>query len=307
VGDELNLQQEQSLKKITLMNDQDREIWINPFGGLGDTVILSGVLKLVFDRNPSRRFNLVRRTPHLSVLAGHPAISRVGYPPRGAIVLGTDYWRKERVGAGMQRPFQILARLFGLSTPVEERPYLPEGEDRDPLQDFIPWKKRNILIAPASVSPKKEMDGRIWRRLVEMFRQDGAFVAQAGKLNNTHIANAYSLLGLTTPKQLMGLLKRFDLLITVDNFIMHAAYPAGIDTVVLWGPTDSASYGYPTHLHLQAPRTCGPEFECPGPTEETAYETPCPFGSQHCMNRLAPEAIHEAPRSGLSGLSGKRA
>jgi len=282
--------------------------WINPIGGLGDTLMVSGVLKLVIEEHPSRRFNLIRRTSYLGILKGHPAIADIGHPPVGATILGTDYWNKEELGPCEKRAFQVLSRMFGLRTPVEERLYLPGEMEKDPLlHDRLPWRERNILIAPASISPRKEMPPVAWNQLVELLRQEGCFVAQAGRLNQVHIRNAYSLLGLTTPRQLVALLRRFNAVITSDNYVMHAAHLAGTPAIVLWGPTDHRIYGYECQIHLQAPRMCGPDVECIGPLRPGTYQTACPLGLRQCMNQISMteimDAVRRCPSSGtINGL-----
>lgn len=254
--------------------------WINPIGGFGDMLMVSGVLKLVVDSDPSRRYNLIRRTNYLAFLKDHPAIASVGFPPRDAELVGVDYWSKETLGPGNQRPFQVLARSFGLKTPVDETLYVPGGLDDDPvLHDFIPWKDLNIMIAPASDSPRKMMPPHIWHRLVDYLLADGAFVLQAGRLQDQHIKNTYSTLGLTTPRQLLALVNRCDLVITLDNFVMHAAHLVGTRAVVAWGATHHEVYGYPEQTHLQTSKTCDLEKydDCIGPARNQGgllYGTP---------------------------------
>ena len=283
----------------------DGAVWLSPFGGLGDALICSGVLKQVADAFPDRKYNLVRRTKYLPFLKGHPAIAAVGYPPKGAAIQGLAYWNLGQVGPGLQRPFQILARSFGLTTPVEEALYLPGDLEEDPILDgFIPWKKRNILIAPASDSPRKMMHPEIWHRLTDLLLRDGALVLQAGRQHELHIRNTYSVLGLTTPRQLVALVKKCDLVITPDNFIMHAAHLVGTPAVALWGPTHHEVYGYPGQLHIQAPKGCGlgPEDSCylPAAGGVSRYAEACPFKGKHCLDQLRPEEIHRAAREMLS-------
>jgi hypothetical protein len=274
--------------------------WINPIGGYGDILMLSGVLKQVFDNNPQRQFNLARRTKYLTFLKGHPAIAQIGYPPRNATIIGTDYWAKEPLGGNDQRAFQILARAFGLKTPVKETLYIPQGQEDDPLLfGMIPWGERNVLIAPSSDSPRKTMAPELWHRLVEMLRADGFFVLQAGRLREIHIRNAYCALGLTTPYQLIALLKKFDVIVTSDNFVMHAAYLVGAPAVVLWGPTLPEVYGYEGQLHLKGQRAC--EFDnkkdCLTASVNNGvpvYGNPCPLGKDQCMHRIPVEEIFAA-------------
>jgi ADP-heptose:LPS heptosyltransferase len=283
----------------------NEKTWINPVGGYGDILMISGVLKLVVDNNPQRQFNLVRRTKYLTFLKGHPAIAQIGYPPKEANIVGTDYWAKESLGGNDQRAFQILARIFGLKTPVNEILYIPQELEDDPLLfNMIPWGEKNVLIAPGSDSPRKIMAPEIWHHLVDMLKANGFFVLQAGRLKDVHIRNAYSALGLTTPYQLIALLRKFDAIVTPDNFIMHAAHLVGARAVVLWGPTLSEEYGYEGQLHLKGDRVC--EFEdktdcLTGSSNNgvTVYGNACPVGKDQCMNRIPVEKIFAAVKEQL--------
>ena len=276
--------------------------WINPIGGLGDMLMLSGVLKLVVDRDPTRRYNLIRRTNYLAFLKGHPAIANIGYPSRDAKIVGVDYWSMETLGRGNQRAFQVLARSFGLVTPVEEHLYVPGEIREDPiLTNFIPWKKPTVIIAPASDSPRKMMHPSIWHRLVDLLLAEGFFVMQVGRSRDLHIRNAYSVLGLTTPHQAIGLVKECDLVITSDNFLMHAAHFVGKPAVAIWGATDHEVYGYPEQIHIQTPKGCdlGNDEDCIAPSRNDKgklYGTPCPHKERHCMDQAKPEMVFEAAR-----------
>ena len=268
-------------------------------------LMLSGVLKLVHDADPSRRFNLIRRTNYLTFLKGHPAIAEIGHPPKDSALARCDYWSIERLGPGPQRAFQVLARNFGLKTPVEERLYVPGEIPADPLlEKTIPWKTVNIVIAPGSDSPRKMMEPMIWHQLALMLQHDGMLVLQVGRSRDQRIKPAYSLLGLTTPRQLLGLIRRVDVVVTCDNFIMHAAHVMGTPAVAVWGATHHQVYGYPEQIHLQMPRSCGlGEYEdCIGPSRNEGgrlYGTPCPEGPKHCLDQLRPETFYEAVRRAL--------
>jgi len=133
-----------------------------------------------------------------------------------------------------------------------------------------------------------------WHHLVDMLRQNGYFVAQTGRLNDRHVRNSYSLLGLTTPRQLVALIRKFDAVVTSDNFIMHAAHLVRTPAVILWGPTDHRVYGYQGQIHLQAHKMCGPDAECIGPGRQEIYQTACPIGLQHCMNQISISIIFDA-------------
>lgn len=280
--------------------------WINPIGGLGDTLMISGVLKHFADRFPSQKLNLVERTKYRPLLEGHPAIDRIGHPPPGASFISTNYWDHDDYCVRKQRAYQVLAHMFGLAVPVEEQLYVPwEPSDDLQLMQTIPWQSSNVLISQSSDSPRKEMGIENWELLVELLKKRGVGVVQAGRMGDRYVRGAYSLLGLTTPRQVISLLRHFDVVVTVDNFIMHAAHLWGVSAVVLWGPTDHRIYGYVKQTHLQACPECEFSRGCVGPGSASVYATQCPKGRRHCMDSLRPEDIADAIMRHLESRTGQ--
>ncbi len=293
------------VESIDLKQRDGGRLWINPVGGLGDTLMISGVLHQFSQKYPERPFNLVARTKYRSILEGHPAIRRIGHPPPQARLVSTNYWMHEDYHRPGARPYQILAKIFGLKPPVEERLYVPwEYEENQVLIDRIPWKKSNVLISPSSDSPRKQMGIRNWETLVEALKTDGIEIVQAGRMKEPYVRGSYSLLGLTTPRQLISLLPRFDVVITLDNFVMHAAHLRQVPAVVLWGPTDSQVYGYPEQIHLQGKGDCDHADGCLGPGRGNLYATGCPKGTRHCMDAIGLETIIRAVMQCLEKGSG---
>ena len=272
------------------------ELWINPVGGYGDILMLSGVLKLVHDQDPLKKFNLVRRTKYTTLLKGHPAIKQVGFPPKDAKFVDMTYWSAENYESGKFKAFQLLAEKFGLQTPVEEKLFLAGGYEEDPLlHKLIPWKKKNIIIAPSSDSPRKMMHPMMWHNIVERLNAEGVLVIQVGTLTDLHIKGAYSLLNLTSPRQLISIIKKCTFVISSDNFIMHAARLVEKPAIIMWGPTKSGVYGYDNHIHIQAPLDhCEKRNECVGPRFSHQYATMCSLGPEQCMNKIPPEQIFNA-------------
>lgn len=274
----------------------NNEMWINPVGGYGDILMLSGVLKLAYDKNPLQKYNLVRRTKYSTLLKGHPAVEKIGFPPKDARFVDMNYWNVEDYESGKHRAFQLLAAAFGLETPVEEKLFIAGGFEEDPLLDkIIPWKKKNIIIAPTSDSPRKVMHPMAWHNIVERLTAEGALVIQAGKIQDIHIKGAYSLLNITSPRQLVSLIKKCNFAICSDNFIMHAAKLVEKPAIVLWGPTKPEVYGYKEHIHIKAPLDhCNMKDECLGPRFSQNYATMCPLMQEHCLNKIPMEKIFNA-------------
>jgi ADP-heptose:LPS heptosyltransferase len=261
-------------------------------------LMLSGVLKQVIEKFPVRKYNMTRRTNYVDFFDRHPAIASIGYPPKNAKIVSVNYWNMGKLGGNSQRAYQVLARSFGLTIPVEEKLYLYGLEHDDALLlDFIPWRKINIAIAPSSDSPRKIMPADLWHKLVDMLKFDGYFVFQLGRIKDLHIRNAYSLLGLTTPRQAINLISKTNLVITSDNFIMHAAKMVDKPALVIWGATLKEIYGYEGHFHITAPRTCqfSPEEECIDANKNengNIYGTNCPLDKDHCLANIKVDNIY---------------
>jgi ADP-heptose:LPS heptosyltransferase len=193
--------------------------------------------------------------------------------------------------------------MFGLETPVEPNLFVPwEIEDDPDLMRVIPWKERNVLFCTSSDSPRKQMQTKNWEKLARQLSSDGATVVLAGRRSAQYIRGCYSLLGLTTVRQIVSLAGHFDVVVTSDSFLMHIAHLRNIPAVVLWGPTDHRIYGYPKQVHLQAVPSCAFPKGCIGPSSGRFYGTKCPEIADHCMDQIDVESIYLAVRRVMHDL-----
>ena len=269
--------------------------WIDPVGGLGDVLLLSGVIKQAHDRL-GKKYNMVRRSVYVEMLAGHPGIDRIGFLPAGAPVLRVDYGLTKEFMARKTRAFQMLAKIFGMELPVPEKLFLPMGGESDELLAAgIPWRGKNVAIAPDSTSPRKMMSREKWSQVAKALGDSGALVVQFGKAGTEKVKYAYSLAGLTSPKEAILLLKRMDLLLTADNFLMHAAHMVGTPTIALWGPTDPELFGYQEHRRITVPRCC-PSGKC----HAGEYLSVCPEAVP-CAEAFDPVKVADAALEALTG------
>ena len=80
-------------------------------------------------------------------------------------------------------------------------------------------------------------------------------------------------------------IKKVDVLITLDNYLMHAARLVHTPTIALFGPTEASRYGYNEHFCIQADLSkCDQSDKCLGPHVSENYDKPCPLCEEHCMN-----------------------
>lgn len=263
------------------------EIWVNPVGGLGDIIMLSTALKRSYDKY-GKQFNMSRRTQYTELFVKHPAIKEIGYPPIGSIIVCNDYWMRPDFNEPTNKGLYITSKIFGVEDSIDEETYLPEfplDSATELLLKNVPWREKNVFISFSSESPRKIMHPLKWHMIVEKLQSQQYFVIQVGKIGDIHIQGTYSLLGTTSPRQMIEVLKKAQLVITPDNFVMHVAHYVGVPTISLFGPTEASRYGYKDHVCLQADVSiCEYKDVCLGPHVAENYSKPCPLGTKHCMN-----------------------
>jgi len=269
------------------MLNSDNPIWVNPVGGLGDIIMLSTAMKRSFDIY-KKKFCIARRSQYTDFLISHPAVETIGYPPKDSLIVCNDYWMRSDFNDANKKGLEITLKIFGVNEFLTDELYLPEvylDQRTNLLLNNVPWGSKNVAIVFSSESPRKMMHPIKWHIIVEKLISLNCFIVQLGRLGDIPIHGAYSLLGCTTPLQVINVLKKVDLLITPDNFVMHAAHLVHTPAIALFGPTESTRYGYKDHICLQADISkCNFKDQCLGPHVSKNYTSPCPLIENHCMN-----------------------
>lgn len=283
--------------------NSETPIWIDPVGGLGDILMLSTAIKKAYDKY-GKKFHMSRRSHYTQFFVGHPAIEEIGNPPEDADIVCNDYWSRPDFNNMNNKALNIVFKIFGVNDCDTDQLYLP-NRDADVATDLliknIPWGQKTVAISFSSESPRKMMHPIKWHIIVEKLLAQQCFVLQVGGYGDIPIRGAYSLLGVTTPLQICEVLKHVDLVITPDNFIMHAAKLANKPAIALFGPTEPERYGYQNHICLRANLSnCEFANECLGPHVSENYATQCPKNEGHCMNSFDENKIVDIAMSILT-------
>lgn len=111
----------------------------------------------------------------------------------------------------------------------------------------------NILIAPFSRGApdvrRNPKDWLWWPVLVEKLREAGHRVVQTGLPEDMRL-NADDWMLPADLGALKKTLKDFDLFISVDTWLQHAAACHGLKGIVIWSVTDPGIFGYPENVNL---------------------------------------------------------
>ena len=280
-----------NIQKLTPeMLSSDIPIWINPVGGMGDIIMLSTSMKRSFERY-GKKFNVIRRSQYTEVFSHHPAVLSVGHPEEGSLIVCNDYWSRQDFSNKQNKALWLMFDIFGVGDERSEELFFPEipnvKETTQLIIDNVPWTNKTVIIACSSASPRKMMHPTKWHNIVQRLLAQQCFVVQVGSIGDIPIHGAYSLLGATRILQMPAIIAKANLVITHDNYIMHAAKLMHVPTIALFGPTEKERYGYSDHICLQANiNECEFANSCLGPHVPQNYATPCPLCERHCMNQL---------------------
>lgn len=273
----------------------EQPIWVNPVGGLGDIIMLSTVLMHCYEQY-GKKFHVARRTHYTDFFVGHPAVVEIGHPEPESLIICNDYWSRPDFNDVNKKAIDILYDIFCVDNHRQPLFVVSHAEPKtEVLLKNIPWAKKNIIICISSESPRKMMHPMKWHMIVDKLITQHFFVLQVGGPNDIPIKGAYSIIGTTSPNQIISILGKADVVVTVDNFVMHAAEAAHIPTVSLFGPTEESRYAYDDHISLQVDtQYCPHHSECLGPHVADNYATSCPLCEDHCMNHHNENQIVDA-------------
>ena len=243
------------LRTINDSRELDKDlVWIRPDGGVGQAIILSGLLHEIY-RIKGKKFGMFRQMPYSMLMHGHPAIAQFGIPPDDFNIITTAYRAKESPGAGDKRPYNIMSRILEGSVIGPENLWISMEEDITASARYFPVKAGAVFI-----STGREYDGRTWdinnweKLAVMLEKHTGIPVVQIGNIDDKRVDGVFDLRGRAGVKQTLALIRDVaSAVICVDSYPVTGAKWAQKPAVVLWGSRERASYGYEDQINLENP------------------------------------------------------
>jgi heptosyltransferase-2 len=265
-----------------------------------------------------RRFDVVVdlhdtfRSRIWSFVSGAP--HRMRYDKRAAARRGLVWFKKESLGLNgsvVDRYGETLAP-FGIAL-VDKSPRLyfrPEERMSDE------WEQRLgpgpfLALAPGALhATKRWMPDRFAEAAHRLSGQTGYPIVLVGSSTDIPAAEAVvqkltvpvqNLVGKTSLREMMGVLRKSALLLTNDSGAMHVGAALALPTVALFGPTVKAFGFFPTGGHTRVLEV--PSLEC-RPCSLHGSKT-CPKGHFRCMGDISVEQVVSAATALLSDASVK--
>ncbi|MFP4500898.1 MAG: glycosyltransferase family 9 protein [Candidatus Hydrogenedentota bacterium] len=252
---------------------------------LSDEIMALPVFDALRAKYPAAHIGVLTNYPAL--FFNHPFVDTVNRAPsvvdRHILLRGAPrtvpriayYARCARLPLPNTRPHLYYA---GWSTPLLAE--LPAGEG--PL----------IALAPGAAWPLERWPWKRWQALAEALTARGCRLVELGQTHEPLGVGA-SLVARTSVREAACVLHHADLVIAVNNGLMHLALAAGSAAVGLFGPAAPPILiqQEPNFYPVQTPYRCAGYWNRPGPQPSRAR---CPEGHAACLEGIRVDDVLDA-------------
>lgn len=251
-------------------------------GGLGDELMIWGVLQTFAARRPAARVTFHSRFAEVLKRASstiHVVPYDAGTLPKGSTGLGY-------VGRTQQSINEQMAARLGLVPDTYPIP-LPSFPVGTPGGGY-PRAGTIIVIQPVASAwtPNKQWPQAYWTKLVESLPAD-ATVVELGQspFFNTPPRHPHfvSLAGSTSISDYIAAISHASVFVGPPSSGMHVAHAYGIPSVIMVGGYEAPVYPYPRAIQLHTEMPCSPCWLC----------TACPH-DRACLRKITPEVALDA-------------
>ncbi len=250
-------------------------------GNLGDSLLLTPVVEAIWQLYPKSRIYCYGHDPQaLSLWEHNPCIAGIISHPEEVLTRDHQEYRQlinnltqaeviisssicnRRLS--LQKPLRhVIAALFHLvNVPFAGQRislYLTPEEEAFAKKTIARFGPKLALLHTTSFSCRnKEWYPERWAEVVKQVTRWGYKVVQLGVAEEQPIDGAINLLGKTSLRQALALLKYADFFMGIDAVFNHATNAWGKPAVILFGATTPFVWGYSHNINIYQGLKCQP-------------------------------------------------
>ncbi|MFT5822553.1 MAG: ADP-heptose:LPS heptosyltransferase [Crocinitomix sp.] len=268
------------------------------WGGLGDAAILTTVLKDLKRREPDARIIVFGKKLFEPLFVNNPTIDK--YQSLNFFNTVADIFKmifkmdksifldgdpQSSLFDRHSHTVDVLAKM--LNGPFDDKRleiYTTPAEDAKANAILDQYEKTVLIQITSDSSSNQNWAIERWEELIERM-PDHTFI-QVGLGREEIVKGAVNLLGKTSIRESLALIKNVDSYIGVDSFMNHASNAFFTRGVVLFGPSTPEHWGYPNNINLYNKLRCSPCMDVLG-------ANPCPYNAE-CMDLITVEHVQNA-------------
>lgn len=225
--------------------------------------------------------------------------------------------KKDLYNSGIHKLFpgklsEAYCHIYNVPYPGDNtKVYITNDEDKEANKFLKSFPKDVILIHPCpskmnydpkiKLTPNKEWFDEYWKKLVFLLNKDFDVVQIGGPLEKEIEGVTTYLMGQTSIRQSMALVKNALTFVVVDSFIGHVGPAVGKSGVVLFGRSNPFIFGHDINVNIWIDGSCElNDMFCGRPQsyfgdaelfkgQSRSWE--CPHRS--CMKAISPELVYK--------------
>lgn len=283
-----------------MKNKYQKKYRILAWGGLGDGLMLTPTLKALKLREPNCRIIVYSKSKLFDqVLLLNPYIDKlrgIGLFRNLASSFHYHFFRHNFhvLAYGRTRPslfyrnahaIEVIGKMMGVEIIDKQVQIHITERENDKAVLFLKQYKNPLLIQITSrCSNNQNWPVEKWEELIR--RMPECTFLQVGDAHEVKVKGAVDLLGKTTIRESMALLKNVKSFVAVVSFLNHASNAFLSKGVVLFGASPPQNWGYPNNINIYKNTVCSPCIDLLG-------GDPCPYESE-CMHKIAVEEVQNA-------------
>ena len=248
---------------------------------LGDSLLLTPVVEAIKQRYPESLIYCYGDTsPSLSLWEHNPLIAGIISHPQEVLAADPQDYRQMvnnldqdkvivaspvcTMRLNLRQPrrhvIDALCRLVNIPFSGQRISLYLSPQDEAFAQKTLAHlgPKLGILHTTSFSCRNKEWYPERWAEVVSEVKQWGFSVAQIGGAQEQPIEGAINLLGTTSPREALALLKYADFFMGIDSVFNHATNAWAKPAVILFGATTPKVWGYPHNVNIYKDLKCQP-------------------------------------------------
>lgn len=271
---------------------------IIPGGGLGDILLLTPCLKALKEEKKHHRIIVYGNKKNTEIFLNNPYIdklTRLSLWHNPFDLLRLLLWRKQFIhprydhlwpSLSYRKPAsEIIAEFFGIGLKDKNvQVFLTGDEDAAARKKMAEYKDPIILQATARASANKHWTWANWEGLVAAM-PEYTFI-QLGADGDEKVRGAVNLLGQTSFREALGLIKYCKSFVGVDSSLAHATNAFGIPGIVLFGASPHEIFSHANNINITKGLRCSPCMDI-------LFKEVCPYNNR-CMTSITVEEVKAA-------------
>ncbi|MES2760664.1 MAG: glycosyltransferase family 9 protein [Bacteroidota bacterium] len=280
-----------------MKSDNRKTYEIVPWGGLGDELMLTPILKGIKLREPKSRIilylfrdEIFRHNPNvdkikfLDIYKNPISAIRFRFWPNSFHFLAYGFSKPSLFYQNLHAT-EIIGKMIGIELVDKQvQIYITDEENNKALQFLSHYNNPILIQITSQASNNQNWLINKWEELIR--RMPNYTFLQLGINGEIKVKGAIDLLGKTTIRESMALLKNVQSFVGVDSFLNNASNAFFTRGVVLFGPSPPQVWGHPNNINLYKKTACSPCIDLLGPN-------PCPYNIK-CMQQITVDEVHEA-------------